>query len=468
MCDRPHTEVVQLDFGEIRDLEITQLHGATLIESDVFGIIGLQLAPLPPSPAEVSVMGTSRPSFQEILPIGLGCQFLADAPPPSPPMPSDCDLGVRYSVEAAWEDTQIIDLQLDRWETDRWIDLRYWGKQFLGRVQRVSGAFEWGSTDEIEGSVMRVVLKSSAWLAVHQSTQQGRHRHLGTDRRLQQRAPPSTGYKISFQLSPPMRHPPHIICHDPWLPPPPSPSPQPPTLPPPQTPPKLSPPVPPVPPPTPPSPSPPPPDVPPLYPSLSHTAMPRGTYKPWARSRSKGSGATGRPKKDGESEEGEEGEEVSWFSLLPSPAPQVFPVLMKPAAATDAGMGQASPNASAAIAASCGGILFAALGVAALWFRNKNENTRTALAVRRPDAPISEILEDFDPERQDMADEDDLENDSMDESDGGGFGKSRKTKSHRRSRYEKVEVSKNPSRIRADWTESTEIANARSKSLGLD
>ena len=220
------------------EIELSNINGADLASQPKGREVQLALGPQASPGNVVQILGkTTEPphggAFDATRAIFTCVGF--NAPPPSPPLGApDCDLEPTYAVNSVWADGENVQVKLKTWETGRVLTLTYWGAPRLS-LRNINAADVVSTPAELSHSspVVKLRLKTAPV-----------YDHNSRD---------TTYHVLSFEVAPAVRNKPHIVCHDPWSPPPP-----PPPVPPPPPPP--TPPTPPSPPPPPlaPGPSPPP------------------------------------------------------------------------------------------------------------------------------------------------------------------------------------------------------------------
>jgi hypothetical protein len=191
---------------------IDNVYDATLVKGLVtIQSVTAELGPKATAKNDFVVMGSGTTSLNPTF----TC-YGASAPPPAPPHADDCPLLLKYVIRNAWDGGEIIALKLKAWAPGRPFTITYWGQQVS--LSSPQGATITSADIDSKGNTVARL-------------------KLGP-------APADASVEAVFQISPPARLLPHVVCHLPWppppLPPPPLPPPKPPPSPPPPPPPHVA------------------------------------------------------------------------------------------------------------------------------------------------------------------------------------------------------------------------------------
>ena len=148
------------------------------------------------------------------------------APPPAPPHVDDCDMQPHYNIINAWDAGETVEITFGAWRENQMISLNYWGQTNL-QIEQLVHASNAGITSHGSGTTIQLELGKSCHIL--QTGTAAPTDENGAVQRVINCVPetvsPTQQRLVQFQLKPPALHAPHIVCHDPWSPPPPPPSP---------------------------------------------------------------------------------------------------------------------------------------------------------------------------------------------------------------------------------------------------
>ncbi|KAL1522719.1 hypothetical protein AB1Y20_017694 [Prymnesium parvum] len=130
-------------------------------------------------------------------------------PPPAPPGAAACDLGAAFRVVSAWATGAAVALDFSAWDDGREVRLVFWGQHGLALLQP-DGATLAAAADVGDDAVLTLTLGAACAEPSPPLRCVPSHADVRT---------------VSFQLEPPPRHPPRILCLPSALPrPPPAPA----------------------------------------------------------------------------------------------------------------------------------------------------------------------------------------------------------------------------------------------------
>jgi len=218
---------MRITFAFGQHVHVPNVYDATLMSTlTTAESVTVELGPMPTATSEFAIMGNQVASADgtpiDLDTIELSCTPVA-GPPPAPPHPADCPLLSRYVIKNAWAGGEIVALAMREWEVGRKVTLTYWGQKVAIANPTASTLGE-SSQDAHGSTVLQLTL--------------GPHPEASlTTTAAAVWVPSEVTYDVTFQVTPPPRLLPHIVCHDPWPPPPMPPPPVSPPLPPPSPPP---------------------------------------------------------------------------------------------------------------------------------------------------------------------------------------------------------------------------------------
>lgn len=158
------------------------------------------------------------------------CQAEAEwlkAPPPAPPHVDDCDMQPHYNIINAWDAAETVEITFGAWRENQMISLNYWGQTDL-QIEQLVHASNAGITSHGSGTTIQLELGKSCHILQTGGVApaDGEGEAVGhVINCVPETVDPTQQRLVQFQLKPPALHTPHIVCHDPWSPPPPPPSP---------------------------------------------------------------------------------------------------------------------------------------------------------------------------------------------------------------------------------------------------
>eukprot|EP00966_Prymnesium_polylepis_P092753 2147019-Prymnesium_polylepis.2 len=179
-----------------------------IVATSVTAVLGTMI----PVGNTFQIMGTSATQMHPGR-VALACINI-EGPPPSPPHPATCDLGVTYLTKSVYEGSANVELKFDTWEVDQAVaisNLR--GARLVLENEAAGGEDaqpvlaaaqqEVGSPFKLSSTIARFQLDMVPPAAPGDTEAEERRG------------------KVSFLVTPPHHTRPHVACHRPWSPPPP-------------------------------------------------------------------------------------------------------------------------------------------------------------------------------------------------------------------------------------------------------
>ena len=108
-------------YGADPDVEANKMATATdeIVATSVTAVLGTMI----PVGNTFQIMGTSATQMHPGR-VALACINI-EGPPPSPPHPATCDLGVTYLTKSVYEGSANVELKFDTWEVDRVVTVTF-------------------------------------------------------------------------------------------------------------------------------------------------------------------------------------------------------------------------------------------------------------------------------------------------------------------------------------------------------
>ena len=195
---------VTLDWGTA-DVELENIYDAQPVEGyDGSGPVTVELGANPSEVDQFLMMGTGTNSFHP----KITCEAIERAPP-SPPHAIDCDLRAHWNIVNQWSLGAMVEMQFAGWEDSRIIRMIFPTEDMDSEVNIMN----------IKNAEIEDIKTESGKTVVYVKLGRFPQMHNGK-------------LMFTFQINPPPRKAPKIICHPDWPPPPPARSPGPPPPPP--------------------------------------------------------------------------------------------------------------------------------------------------------------------------------------------------------------------------------------------
>ena len=195
---------VTLDFGTA-DVALENIYDAQPVDGyEGSGPVTVELGANPSEVDQFLMMGTGTNSFHP----KITCEAIEEAPP-SPPHAMDCELRPVWNIVNQWDAGAMVEVQFAGWEDSRLIRMIFPVTDMDSEVDIMN--IKNAEVDDIVSEDEKTVV----------SVRLGRFPLMHNGKPM-----------FTFQMAPPPRKAPKIICHPDWPPPPPTGSPRPPPPPP--------------------------------------------------------------------------------------------------------------------------------------------------------------------------------------------------------------------------------------------
>ena len=195
---------VTLDWGNA-DVQLENIYDAQPIEGyDGSGPVTVELGANPSEANQFLMMGTGTNSFHP----KITCEEIERAPP-SPPNAQDCELRGVFHIVNQWAQGAMVEMQFAGWEDGRIVRMIFPTEDMEDELDILNIKNAQVENIVAEGG------KTVVWVKLARFPQMAHGKLMFT-----------------FQIQPPPRKAPKIICHPDWPPPPPSAAPRPPPPPP--------------------------------------------------------------------------------------------------------------------------------------------------------------------------------------------------------------------------------------------